>query len=810
LTFLEHLESFMANTTDALTKVRPIHFVRQLQLYLVLVTLTMVTYFLASPYLGQEKTDMGDESSLAVGNVSPETIISNKEIIYDDLDKTKLKRAEAYKSASLVFERDYSVLISQIQNYIDEDFENLKVIASDGTNNKNFGFLVYKNIRWKFRSREDLDFFLQYPRKDKLRELVQKGTNLIFSSYCIMKDVSPDVMNSLGTGVHVINKGAKENTFDSSHVFPRTAIYQNKKVQEQLSKLLDEKLTGIDANTLTITKRMILSTYIYSFPACTYKPEETEQEKQKEVSKVSIVKSKIAKNEVIVKKGELVTPEIRSKLELLNEHNSRANINSILSILIVQIILVSIIIVFLIKYDPKRLNDVSSNVILFSTIWILTLYTFVVSKFFYHPDNNFESIYYFGIFIPIGMICMLIAFIFDEQLSIALGFYLSFFVFLSSQNNATSFIIAFSTTVVASMYGSRIRKRIDFIKSGIYIAGVQILVATSGYLIDSRQYWVTTSSGSFFSDIARSNIFKIYISCIVNGFACALMTQFLLPVYEYIFNIPTRFKLQELADTGHPLLQALLTKAPSTYTHTFMVAALSERAAQNLGLDWLLVRVGVYFHDIGKIPNAGFFVENQHLIPKKENIDKNNPGLAAKIVIDHVIDGIEMAKKARLPREIISFIPEHHGTSTMAFFYHKALADLSPNQRKRIHKKDFMYPGPKPQRKETAIVMIADSVEAASRSLDEITPQALDDLIQKIINIKLAENQLDECGLTLGDLSIVKSSFKEILLSSLHQRPKYPSSEDTKKLENKEDLKKTVDKKLPAKKMRISRERNKS
>ncbi len=198
-------------------------------------------------------------------------------------------------------------------------------------------------------------------------------------------------------------------------------------------------------------------------------------------------------------------------------------------------------------------------------------------------------------------------------------------------------------------------------------------------------------------------------------------------------------------------------------------------------------------------------MENQHLIPKKENIDKNNPGLAAKIVIDHVIDGIEMAKKARLPREIISFIPEHHGTSTMAFFYHKALADLSPNQRKKIDKKDFMYPGPKPQKKETAIVMIADSVEAASRSLDEINAQALDDLIQKIINIKLAENQLDESGLTLGDLSIIKSSFKEILLSSLHQRPKYPSSEDTKKLENKEDLNKSTAKKPLAKKMKVGK-----
>nr|HNI27896.1 HDIG domain-containing protein [Leptospiraceae bacterium] len=207
------------------------------------------------------------------------------------------------------------------------------------------------------------------------------------------------------------------------------------------------------------------------------------------------------------------------------------------------------------------------------------------------------------------------------------------------------------------------------------------------------------------------------------------------------------------------------------------------RAAQNLGLDWLLVRVGVYFHDIGKIPNAGFFVENQHLIPKKEHIDRNNPGLAAKIVIDHVLDGIEMAKKARLPREVISFIPEHHGTSTMAFFYHKALAELSPNQRKKIRKKDFQYPGPKPQRKETAIVMIADSVEAASRSLDTVSAESLEELIQKIIGTKLAENQLDECGLTLGDLNIIKNSFKEILLSSLHQRPKYPNTEETRKLE---------------------------
>lgn len=383
------------------------------------------------------------------------------------------------------------------------------------------------------------------------------------------------------------------------------------------------------------------------------------------------------------------------------------------------------------------------------------------------------------------MVCLIISFIYDEQLSIAIGFYLSFFIFMASHYNPTSFMLGFVSCIVSASYGRNLKKRIDFIKAGLYISGVQIIIASSGYLFDSRNYWVAIPSGSWIKDLIESNIFKLYVLCLINGFACSTAAQFLLPIYEYLFNVPTRFKLMELADTGHPLLQDLLTKAPSTYTHTFMVAALSERACQNLGLDWLLTRVGVYFHDIGKIPNAGFFVENQHLIPKKENIDKNNPALAAKIVIDHVLDGIEMAKKARLPREVIDFIPEHHGTSTMAFFYHKALSELSPTQKKKLKKQDFQYPGPKPQRKETAIVMIADSLEAASRSLDEITPESLDNLITKIIGIKLAENQLDECGLTLGDLEVIKASFKEVLLSSLHSRPKYPSMEATKALEKK-------------------------
>ena len=776
------LESRMAEFTDHLTMIRKQEYIWKLQIILVLLTLIVQTGFISFPYFGQEKIDLSPDGEYALGSVSPENIISQIEIVYDDPQKTQIERTKAYNSGSYIFERDYIYLTNSVYIVINEEINNLKVYGSN--NIKNIPTLLSKNLRWKNKSKEDLEFLLQFPDKDKLKELIQQCTNLLFSSSCILKE-NPELLGSMKIyGGKVNNRGIKEkySILDGKFIIPRDYLYSNKETINIVQQLINEKFPKIEVDTMAVIKRMSLS-YLYSYPSCSYNAEDTEEEKLELQDKVKPVKSKIQKNEKLISKGELITPETFLKLEQLNLQASRTNLKSIFSVLIVQLVVVSIMLTFLKKYDPKKLNDLGSNLIIFSLIWILIIISFITSRLYYHPDNNYDSTFYFGLFVPIGLICLLISFIFDEQLAIATGFFLSFYIFQISYNNLYTFIIVFSIAIFSSIQGSKIRKRIDFIKSGILISGIEIILSTSGYLLDNRDFWVTSSSDSILKEFLSANIIKVYLACIINGFACVTIAQFLLPIYEYLFNIPTRFKLQELADTGHPLLQALLTLAPSTYTHTFMVAAMSERAAQKLNLNWLLIRAGVYFHDIGKIPNAGFFVENQHLIPKAENIDKNNPGKAAKIVIDHVIDGIEMAKKARLPREVINFIPEHHGTSTMAFFYHKALSNLSPKQRSKINKKDFQYPGPKPQSKETAIVMIADSVEAASRSLDQITIEALNELIQKIINIKLNENQLDESGITLGDLKIIKDAFIEILISSLHHRPKYPNSEATSKLE---------------------------
>ncbi|BDA79307.1 HD family phosphohydrolase [Leptospira kobayashii] len=775
-------ENTMAKLTDILTKVRPVSFVRNIQIILVFVTLIFVTYNLAIPFFGQQKINIEQDGPFSEGKIAPETIQSVKEFFYDDPEKTSQEKGKASGNIPISFDKDFNVLTNGIDVNLSEDMDLLKQIVSEGRGTP--AVVKEKIPRWRNRTNEEIQAILDYGRKDKVKSFIQQYINLIFSRYCIVKEELDFQKDLDKSGAKVRNLGTQEPAavIDGNLVIPRSQIYKEGPILSTLQKLAEDKLKNVSPDLLKAISRIGLY-YVYSYPACTYNSEETEAARQKAADSIAIQKSRIQVNEIIVRAGEVVTPTVRLKLEMMNRYATRANLASITSIFISQCVLIAIIGFYLIRYRPNRLNDLSSNLIIFITLWIVVVAIYFVSKTFYINDVDWEGSYYFALFVPIGMICLLLGFVYDEQLGIALGFFLSFTVFFASRYNPTSFMLAFTVAVVSAVYGRKLKKRIDFLKAGFIISFVQILISTAGYLFDGREFWVTSSSGSFYFDLTHSNIFRLVMLCFINGFASTTTVQFLLPIYEYIFNIPTRFKLIELADTGHPLLQELLTKAPSTYTHTFMVAAMSERAAQNLNLDWLLVRVGVYFHDIGKIPNAGFFIENQHLIPKPEHIDKNNPALAAKTVIDHVLDGIEMAKKARLPREIIDFIPEHHGTSTMAFFYHKALQTLSLQARKKIRKSDFQYPGPKPRSKETGIVMIADSLEAASRSLDEVSPESLDELIRKIINSKLAENQLDESGLTLGDLEVIKSSFKEVLLSSLHQRPKYPKPEDTKALE---------------------------
>ncbi|NVM04567.1 MAG: HDIG domain-containing protein [Candidatus Helarchaeota archaeon] len=231
----------------------------------------------------------------------------------------------------------------------------------------------------------------------------------------------------------------------------------------------------------------------------------------------------------------------------------------------------------------------------------------------------------------------------------------------------------------------------------------------------------------------------------------------------------TNMTLLELSDLNHPLLRNLAIKAPGTYHHSIIVGNLAESAAESIVANSLLARVGAYYHDIGKMIKPEYFTENQD---GPNPHDKLTPSMSCLIISSHVKEGIEIGKKYKLPREILSFISEHQGTSMISFFYELATQKTDP---KYLNETDFRYPGPKPQTKEAGILMLADAVEAASRSLKNPSVARIKELVSSVMENKFKDGQLDECELTFKDLSSISDSFVKILAGMFHARIEYPS-----------------------------------
>lgn len=277
----------------------------------------------------------------------------------------------------------------------------------------------------------------------------------------------------------------------------------------------------------------------------------------------------------------------------------------------------------------------------------------------------------------------------------------------------------------------------------------------------------------------------------VSGAAAFAVTITLLPVLENLFGLITDITLLELSDLNHPLLRELSLKAPGTYHHSLIVATLAEAGCEAIGANGLLARVGCYFHDIGKLPKAEYFVENQP--PGQSRHDTLAPSMSALIIINHVKEGVELARRYRLSQAIIDFIPGHHGTGLIYYFYRRALEQVEDER--LLKEEGFRYPGPRPRRRETAVAMLADSVEAACRALPSRTPAKLLGVTRRIVNNKFIDGQLDECDLTLRDLERIAAAFVRVLSGIYHARVPYPAppGEDVEDYE----LEASLDQQLP-------------
>ena len=357
--------------------------------------------------------------------------------------------------------------------------------------------------------------------------------------------------------------------------------------------------------------------------------------------------------------------------------------------------------------------------------------------------------------VPLAFASVLAAVLWGARLSAAMTLFLGIYLLAQGELGFPLLWVGLSSGLVGAWSVRLIRRRTHFYESLVFIAAANML-ALGGLALIELWSW------------------RELMVALGWGFGSAAVAVFLamglLPFLEWASGRTTDLTLLELADLNRPLLKQLLVEAPGTYHHSIIVGNLAEAAAEGIGANSLLARVGAYYHDIGKLRRPEFFAENQRQEPNPH--DALPPQASARIISRHVEDGIEMARRAGLPEVVVDVIREHHGTTRLSFFWHKA-EEEGPVERPLLS--DFVYPGPRPRSKETAVVMLADSVEAASRVMRDASPEVLRRLVRRIVEMKLEENQFDEADLTFHDLAVAQERLVAVLVGIHHHRIDYPT-----------------------------------
>jgi len=530
---------------------------------------------------------------------------------------------------------------------------------------------------------------------------------------------------------------------------------------EELPTFLNRSLSvyfpGARAANLSAARDLVSSLIEPNF---TFRPDLTDRERKTRIAMVKKVTRRFNKGDVIIKEGERIDLHASSALSRLNSRMRNAFFMQMLANLILVLIIFGFVAFFVHKYRPD-LKFTYSNVILISLPVLLALGLGRLAIQIQGPAHPLV-----GYAFPAGIIGILAVIILDARIAFLLVSWGAFLFGLSLDMNFKATLVAFigGVTSVLSLYNVRERK--EMILAGVRIALVNFV---SIIILES----VADPTGDL----------RIYARQaawwgVGNGIACGFIAFPALKIFEIFFNVVTDVRLLELTGIRQPLLVELEEKAPGSYLHSLNVAKLAEPAAIAVGVNYLLVRTGAYYHDVGKIVKAKYYSENQANPEDKKIYHNITPHMSVLIIKKHIKEGIELAEKAGLPQAVIDFIPQHHGTSLIRYFYDLAKKRFEEGKiNDPLREEDFRYPGPKPQTIETAIVMLADTVEATSTSRLSQAHVDEDDIrrvVHESVLRQFNDGQFDECNMTLRDLHIIEESFVKTLLSRFHYRVHYP------------------------------------
>jgi cyclic-di-AMP phosphodiesterase PgpH len=540
-------------------------------------------------------------------------------------------------------------------------------------------------------------------------------------------------------------KTAKEAAVTAVHSIMAERITQSElekaraKVQDELKYvMLSPPLKEV---VVKLTKQAIIPNVIYDRTA-------TEEKRRQAMDEVKPVK--ILQGQVIVEEGQFITNEIYHQLQLVGLLQNDRSFQPLIGLFLFVLLLLSPVVYY---FGREQANK---NLFVYTAIFTIMLLVMKLVRLI--PESDVFST---GYLVPVAFGTMLVRIFIGERIAIMTSILYAICGSLMFNEgmgvNGTIQVSLAIYLVTSGLAGSfflhKQLRRAKIWQAGVFVAFINIVVMLALTLLKNGHYSLT-EIGMFLLMAFASGIFS------------AILTIGLLPVFEACFGILSSMKLIELSNPNHPLLRKILTEAPGTYHHSIMVANLAEAACEAIGANGLLARVACYYHDIGKTKRPQYFIENQ--IGGNPH-DHLSPQLSKNIILAHVSDGVAILKKHRMPKEIVDIAEQHHGTTLLKYFYHKAL-----EQTGYVLEEEFRYPGPKPQTKEAAIISIADSVEAAVRSLSNPSQEEIGKIVRSIIAERLQDNQLNECDITLKELEMVARSLCETLNGVFHSRIEYP------------------------------------
>ncbi len=687
-----------------------------------------------------DKTVLG----MKAGEIADKDVVAEEAVYYIDIQKTKMLQDEAIAKIYPVFR----VSLTKSLNAL-EKLDALKTILLDEDS-----------------SREEKVTALQEQGLDKLFIGNQLQTIISYSNEqltYLFLFIEELLIQSFEKGIYEPQELAAAGTPD---VIELIKIQTDKSIQETVS--VDDLLTMDTLNaflqeTIDNNNEMLAAfkdTVIQTVSALAvenvmYDSITTERRREEARQSVRPVVNSIEKGELIIKEGFVITQDEIEKLRALEQVEvDQSYLEIIGRVLFYTLFSISLSLIIL-RVIPKTQRKTQYLYIIVSSVFLYTLlYVLLINQLY---ARNITHVAFFS---PILLFSMLLTIIIDREVSLCITGFVAITSLFIPEITLIEAVYILAVGVSGSLTLHKARRRIDLIRSAAMVAFLSMIFSCGVGLV---------------LNLEIDELYRYAVSAGIVGILSGIIVVFILPVLENLFNLPTDFRLIELTTMNSKTLKRMAVMARGTYSHSVAVADLSESACEAIGANHLLARVGAYYHDIGKIDQPEYFIENQNGDNKHDEL---KPSLSAVVIKSHVKVGIEKAKEIGLPQEVIDILAQHHGSDVISYFYREAL--INNEKGSKISPEDFSYNGTPPMTKEAAVVMLADSVDAVSRTLKQPTTTKLDKIIWKIIMEKIEHKQLIYCDLSLKELEIIKNSFIMILTGRFHTRIEYPEAREGK------------------------------